>query len=309
MPDFASLEYWDNRFEKDSKPFDWLVPATALRDVTQDMIEAEALQNAEILHIGAGTSECFVLRKLVSNPEQIHNVDYSDPAVAIGQTRERELLIKEDETDRVQDLLEIGDNKHDSVQLNELPKSMRWSCMNLLDLRSTLDLHRSQLQAGKLYDLVLDKSTSDSIGCGADLHLTLPYPLSINGWTRRLQGSGTTQAANVHPLHILAVHLAALTTPRTGRWLAISYSEDRFPFLPPFPPTTGNGLLSDDVIKAGFPHPHQLWRLETKQQIALDGKEETLAERKKRLSLGYLHRPRVSHWLYVLKRTDALVTA
>ena len=116
MPDFASPEYWDNRFEKDSKPFDWLVPATVLRDVTQDMIEAELLQKAEILHIGAGTSDCFVLRDLVSNPEQIHNVDYSDPAVAIGQTRERELLIKEDEKDRDLDLLEITDNKHDSVQ-------------------------------------------------------------------------------------------------------------------------------------------------------------------------------------------------
>lgn len=303
MPDFASQEYWDKRFQSDSKPFDWLVPAQALCQVTTDMIDPDIVKKAQILHIGCGTSDALALRDLVDGPEQIHNVDYSQPAVDACVKREQE------ENTGSQELMESSENKHDSAQ-QATPKSMHWSCMDLLALHSTLGLLHQRTSEGKLYDVVLDKSTSDSIACGQDLHLTLPYPLSVNGWTRRIVGSGTHQPGDVHPLHVLAVHLAALTKPKTGKWVCISYSEDRFPFVPPFPATLSNGMLSDDVIKAGFPHPHQLWRLERKEKIDLDKQEEeeTLAERKKRLNAGIIQRPKISHWLYVLRRTEAVVT-
>lgn len=309
MPDFASQEYWDARFKKDDKPFDWLIPAKALCFVANDMLDREVLRHAQILHIGCGTSDSFELRELVEHPAQIHNVDYSEPAVEAATKREQELLLKANEST---DLLETTGGKSESAERGdpviEATNTMNWSCMDLLSLPSTLGLLHHQAAAGGLYDIILDKSTTDSISCGPDLNLDLPYTLSINGWTRRILGSGTAQQANVHPLHVLAVHLAALTTPRKGRWIAISYSEDRFPFLPPFPHSASTGMLSDNVIKAGFPHPHQLWKLETKEKIDLDvNRDETLAERKKRLSAGLIHRPKVSHWLYVLRRTDAVV--
>ncbi|KAI5357945.1 putative S-adenosyl-L-methionine-dependent methyltransferase [Septoria linicola] len=301
MPDFASQEYWDNRFRKDSKPFDWLVPGKVIRDIAAEVIEKTNLEQPEILHIGCGTADSHSLRSLVKHPRHVLNVDYSEPAIQAGSKREQELLTSA----QIESLLVPG--KHDSVQDTELPPAMRWSCKDLLSLHSALSLLHTQQDDGKLFDLVLDKSTSDSISCGPNVPLSLPYPLSINGWSRRVLGSGTTQLRDVHPLHVLALHLAALTRPGTGRWIVISYSEERFPFLPPFPATVANGMLSDDVIQAGFTHPHQLWRLEAKEQINLDEGNETLAERKKRLSMGYVHQPRVSHWLYILRRTDALV--
>ncbi|CAK4032128.1 Hypothetical predicted protein [Lecanosticta acicola] len=309
MPDFASQSYWDDRFSKNSSPFDWLVPAQALCQVTTDMIDPETVRMSQILHIGCGTSDALALRTLVESPEQIHNVDYSEAAVDAGAKREQEDISQnQNPLGKESGDGEGGGSKHDSVR-QPLPRHMNWSCMDLLALHSTLGLLHQRNSEGRLYNIILDKSTSDSIACGQDQHLTLPYPLSINGWTRRIVGCGTHQPGDVHPLHVLAVHLAALTKPRTGKWICISYSEDRFPFVPPFPATISNGLLSDDVIKAGFPHPSQLWRLETKEKIDLEeAKEETLAERKKRLSAGVVQRPRVSHWLYVLRRTDAIVT-
>ena len=41
MPDFASQEYWDGRFSKDPKPFDWLLPAKVLFDISKEVIEAQ----------------------------------------------------------------------------------------------------------------------------------------------------------------------------------------------------------------------------------------------------------------------------
>lgn len=307
MPDFAAKAYWDDRFAKDKKPFDWLVPATALRDVTAGLCEPETLRTSEVLHIGCGTSDAYTLRELVENPQQVLNLDYSEAAVEAAAEREQELLAQEQKPD----LLETGIGEaHDDEQRSIPLLGMRWSCMDLLSLDSTLALLQQQRdESGKLFDLILDKSTSDSISCGKDVSLQVPYPLSINGWTRRILRGGTDTPVEVHPLHVLSLHLAALTTPVSGRWIAISYSEDRFPFLPPFPHSASTGLLGDDVIQKGFTHPHQLWKLEKKEKIDLDAnRDETLAQRKKRLSLGIVHRAQPSHWLYVLRRTNAVIT-
>ena len=304
MPSFASREYWDERFSNDSSPFDWLLPATALRSVAEEWVDSSALRKAEILHIGCGTSDSSVLTGLVDSPDQVHNVDYSTAAVEAARKREQEA-----HSDATEDEpLDAEVWKHDSVQLTPPPQYMRWSCLDLLSLDSTLSLVEQQSERGRTLDIILDKSTSDSIACGTDRRLQLPYPLSINGWTRGVLASGVVQYADIHPLHVLAVHLAALTTPRTGKWIAVSYSEDRFPFLPPYPRSSSHGFLPESAIQAGFPHPNQLWRLEAKEKIEPDSEEETLAQRRKRLKEGIVHRPKVSHWMYVLARTDIIVT-
>ena len=302
MPDFSSKEYWETRFTKDAGIFDWLLPAQTLREIVSEWFEEPALKKSEVLHIGCGTSDAPVLCEFVEKAGQIHNVDYSRAAINAAIARENESLQKRDPS-----LIETG-SRGDSVQLIEASR-MRWSCLDLLSLDSVLSLLDQQMEAGQLFDLVLDKSTSDSIACGSNVSVWLPYPLSINGWTRAILQSGVAQPAEIYPLHVLAVHLAALTKPRTGKWIVISYSEERLPFFPPFPQAESQGFLPESVIKAGFPHPSQLWRLETKEKIDLNAKrEETLAERRKRLNAGRVHRPQVSHWLYVMVRTDVLVT-
>lgn len=303
MPDFGSQEYWDERFTKDGTPFEWLQSPQFLHGAASHWMKPENLRRAEVLHIGCGTSDLgHLLCKSVLEPRQIHNVDFSQAAIDAGSRREKELLEARDSD------LKGTENRHDGVFTPEPLQAMRWSCLDLLSLHSTLDLMEQQEEAGKLFDLILDKGTSDNIAMAPIASIRLPYPLSVNGWTRGILQSGVTQTADIHPLHVLAVHLAALARPKTGKWISISYSEDRFPFLPPYPHTVSHGLLPDSVIKAGFPHPSQLWRLETKERIDLPDEGETLAHRKKRLSSGVVHRPKLSHWLYVLVRTQTLVT-
>jgi EEF1A lysine methyltransferase 4 len=304
MPDFASHEYWQSRFQKNGSVFDWLISAKDLSGIIQDNLDENQLRKAEILHAGCGTADSVALGDLVENAAQVHNVDYSQAAIDAASARKKEspdLTTSDAEPASATD-------RHDSILHAPSSKNtMRWSCLDLLSLESTLALLDQQAGRGSLYDLVIDKSTSDSISCGSNVTIQLPYLLSINGWTRAILQSGVTQNAEVHPLHILAVHLAALTKPKTGKWIVVSYSDDRFPFLPPFARSASHGFLSDSVIQAGFPHPQQLWRLENKQKIDLN-EEETLAQRRRRLSSGPVHRPQVSHWLYVLVRTDAAVT-
>ncbi|KAK3703934.1 hypothetical protein LTR37_014152 [Vermiconidia calcicola] len=288
MPDFSSHGYWEARFSKDGTPFDWLLPVRRLCDIAWDWTDEAHLRNADILHIGCGSSESSALRKLVEEPSQVHNVDYSRAAIDAAMSREDELLEEEQQEVLAPDFLEMAKNKHNNA---------------------TLTLLDQQVEAGRLFDLVLDKSTSDSVASGSGVPLQLPYPLSINGWTRGISVSGVSQSAEIHPLHVLAVHIAALTTPKEGRWIAVSYSDARFPFFPPMPHSAEQGFLPDSVLKAGFPHPSQLWKLEAKQKIdTRENWDETLAERKKRLQSGQMRRPQLSHWLYVLKRTEVMVT-
>ncbi|KAK5167824.1 uncharacterized protein LTR77_007523 [Saxophila tyrrhenica] len=306
MPDFASSEYWEARFEKNKSTFDWLVPAKVLSNLVRDAVDETRLLDAEVLHAGCGTAESSAIRELVNDPGQIHNVDYSQAAIDAAYAREQELL-KEKDSGFTDDLLEAPTetaDKRDSVRQIPLqpPPTMRWSCFDLRSLDHILYLLQEQRERGRLFDVVIDKSTSDSIACGTAVPIRLPYVLSIDGWTRGILHSGYAQAAEVHPLHVLAVHMAALTKPRTGKWIVVSYSEDRFPFFPPYPKSVSHGFLPDDVLKAGFPHPKHLWRLETKEKIDVY-RDESLAERKKRLASGVVHRPEVPNWL-----TEALVS-
>ena len=300
MPDFGSRRYWDERFTNDDRCFDWLLPPPALRDLVSKWVEPERLRKGKILHIGCGTSDSLVLREIVAEPRQVHNVDFSQRAIDSASAREKEFV------DRHALEPVATEDGNDKVHLPDKSSRMSWSCLDLIFLPSILELMGQQREADTLFDLVLDKSTSDSIACGVSPSVQLPYLLSVNGWTRGMSHFGAFQTStDVHPLHILAVHLAALSRPNTGTWIAISYSEDRFPFLEPYPRSLSHGLLPDDVIKAGFPHPAQLWRLEAKEKIIKAG---SLSDRKTRLSTGVVHRPDISHWLYVLVRTGVLVT-
>ncbi|KAF2189450.1 hypothetical protein K469DRAFT_625080 [Zopfia rhizophila CBS 207.26] len=266
-PSFGSPQYWNNRFTSNPNPFEWLEPPNALDFHLVSALNESQDQNPQILHIGCGTSLLsFHLRAHVNHSKQIHNVDYSDVAIEIGKKRELEIFGPDH-------ILQYQENKH-----------MRWS---VVDLLSHTSLHFVCKPSS--YSIIVDKSTSDSIACADDVYVTLPYPLSTSSPHAPFMSALSQSSEPIHPLHILAIHLAFLTKPG-GRWISLSYSQDRFPFLhlPPIP---------------SLPDPGKLWWLESKYEIEVP---EVTAKGRGGTAV---HRPKVLHWVYVILRTDVALSA
>jgi hypothetical protein len=173
---------------------------------------------------------------------------------------------------------------------------MQWSTLDLLFTQSILDLVPDHDKPP--YNIIVDKSTSDAISCGDDLPVRSPYRLAPSN----VQANVITSPESVHvnPLHLLAVHLAYLTST-SSRWLAVSYSPDRFPFL------SATADLSEQDLEAervGIVHPKRLWRVETKQEVDISSGADTAADKG-----PPVHRPKQVHYLYVLVRTDVRLEA
>ncbi|KAK8249211.1 hypothetical protein IWZ00DRAFT_574268 [Phyllosticta capitalensis] len=323
-PSFGSREYWDCRFSRDPTAFDWLVPATRLDRHIQAAVRASADPFPRIHHIGCGTSALsFQLRRLVLRPSQVLNSDYSRAAVEIGRRREEELfgtgaagVVGEGEQEQVRHRDQgVGVSPESESEAPSMPReSMRWRTLDLLSAPAM-----AEESCGVA--LVVDKSTSDCIACVDDVAVTLPYSLqplpSPSPPTPDAEPPPppptTTTSAKIHPLHVLAVNLAATTAPG-GRWLCVSYSGARFPFLDPQPTRADEGALRGDVLAAGFVHPGRLWRLEACERIEVeaddeeedgDGDEDEDDKGRGRAGgVAVVHRPRIEHHLYVLVRTE-----
>ena len=262
VPSFGSQEYWDQRFTKETAPFDWLSSPDAL-----DPFIREALQDVEdvkpqILHIGCGSSLLsHHLQNHVEVPQQVHNVDYSK--VVIEAERKRELALRKD-----------------------VNACMRWDAVDLLG-------HASLVQACTrgAYSIVIDKSTSDAISCAKDVVCPIPYPITI---TKEVTGSRRVgvepKEIPIHPLHIMAVHLALVAKPG-ARWISLSYTSERYPFLEGEPAE----IQEDGTADTGIPDPRLLWTVVGKHEI--EAKEQANGT-------GVTHRPKVYHWLYILQRSS-----
>jgi hypothetical protein len=100
---------------------------------------------------------------------------------------------------------------------------------------------------------------------------------------------------HVHPLHVLAVHLAFVTKPGAS-WIALSYSPGRFQFLEPGLGENLDEALPPGLLKQGFPDTSALWKLEGMAEV--EGGEE-LADQGR-----LVHRPKIVHYLFTLRRTD-----
>ncbi|KAK8154348.1 hypothetical protein BKA80DRAFT_283615 [Phyllosticta citrichinensis] len=185
---------------------------------------------------------------------------------------------------------------------------MRWRTLDLLSLGDVASLADECNAYPPTYAVIVDKSTSDCISCVDDVTVTLPYALQPVESSTTTTPTATapaakappTTTAQIHPLHLLAVHLAHHTRPG-GRWLAVSYSGARFPFLPPFPSRADEGLLADETVARGFVHPGRLWRLERHEMVEAEGDE---GKGEEGAGAAVVHRPRIVHHLYVLVRTD-----
>ncbi|OAG12898.1 uncharacterized protein CC84DRAFT_165521 [Paraphaeosphaeria sporulosa] len=340
-PSFGSQEYWNMRFIANPVPFEWLEAPTALDPYIIDALKEIEAPNPQLLHIGCGTSLLsYHLRAHVEKPSQIHNLDYSDVAIKLGRKREAEIFEAgwsasgEEATSAKPDRNSLESDQEKlstpatSTAANSPSSCMRWSSANLLDHSSLL--RTCQASA---YSIVVDKSTSDSIACSDDLYVPLPYHV-VAASPQSMKTNVTESPEPLHPLHIMAVHLALVTKPG-GRWISLSYSMNRYPFLQLPTPESANGSsqpmqttasvsqapqqgtagdeaesndevsLDDDlddipvkVLKDGFPDPSTLWKLVGKYDI----EPQTASEATK--GNETTHRPKVSHWIYVLERTN-----
>lgn len=279
-PPFASKEYWEDRFQKNEQAFDWLLPASCMDPHIAEALSCRPQGSSNILHIGCGTSLLsFHLRAHVDDPAQIHNVDFSAKAIEWGVQNERDRFCKQ-QGDGIRD---VRDGAYEGGSIDGSHNMMRWSQVSLLSQVSILSTC-SQSN----YSIIVDKSTADAIACGDDVEVSFKY-------SRDCENTGfqphNETSAFVHPVCILALHLALLAAP-SCRWIVISYSSTRFHFL------DNNDSIAEslplELLDRGYPDPARYWRLVSKE--AVDAPEEKNA--------GPVHRPRISHWLYVLERTD-----
>ena len=292
---FGDMGYWDERYEKRKDFFDWLLPASAMEKAIKAAVNAAPRKDAKILHIGCGTSTLsFELRKLVQHPGQVHNTDFSGPAINLSKDREREIF---------------G---------NDGAEAMNWSVVNLLSSEQIWKLREEgEASARGPFDVIVDKSTSDSICCADDVVVHLPYHIGSQRGVGLSETPVTTRS--VLPFNLLAVHLAYLVRPG-GRWVALSFSKDRFsgfkrgvssqncPSAGALEDTTTSSSQksaapmlpssSTGVDSYYLDNPGELWEIVASEEILVredvDGKNP-----------GHvIHRPAIYHHIVVLVRTD-----
>ncbi|KAF1930956.1 uncharacterized protein M421DRAFT_57372 [Didymella exigua CBS 183.55] len=262
-PSFGSQDYWDQRFTKNTAPFDWLSAPDALDPLISEALESLDKVEPQILHIGCGSSLLSQHLKVhVQNAQQVHNIDYSK--VVIDAERKREL---------------------DSAS-RSIDACTRWDAVDLLDYVSLLRICDTST-----YSIIVDKSTSDAISCADDVVCRLPYAVT----TQECTTSATVidvelKELPVHPLYLMAVHLALVAKPG-AKWIALSYNAERYPFL------KGKAAETEDdgTPYTGIPDPRLMWTVVGKHQI----------EAKEREAGGRVtQRPKLYHWVYVLQRTS-----
>ena len=272
-PSFGDLSYWQKRFEQDRTTFDWLLDTEEVIHTVVDVVNRSKAPKQRILHIGCGTSGLSTaLREFVASPQDLCNVDYAQAAIDAAQDTERQRL--------------------DAPSL-----SSTWLRADLLSVTDAMGVLGCDGGIAEPYSLIVDKSTSDSIACSSDVSISLPYAVGHPDSSAQAILNARSATASIHPLNVLAVHLAALSEPGVGRWIAVSYTDTRFPFLPPYPSSPSDGLLGPEILDAGFPDPRRLWTLESETQVAAPSEGCPESE-------TGVHRPAVFHWVYVLARTD-----
>lgn len=302
-PEYASEEYWNKFIESKSEAFDWLLESSTVFSIVKDIISEHAAPTG-LLHVGFGNSDLtWNLPRLVEHASQVHNVDFAESAVSRGMQEEEQQISKKKRDDRIDEVWE-SEGPGTEESMTSCPSNsnarMRWSQVDLLSLESIDSTFSFRNEDSKdRYSLVIDKSTSDSVALGPDLSVNIPYRLSTN----ILTDESTSKTIKIHPVNLLAVHLAALTIPSEGRWVAISFSEDRFPFLPKeiHSKQEDEDEELEEVVNSGFPDPRSLWRLEKKWSVAAPPEAEHLNE-------PTAFRPEVLRWIYVLVRTEKLLS-
>ncbi|KAI0347630.1 hypothetical protein BDW22DRAFT_1320428 [Trametopsis cervina] len=259
-PDYESASFWEARFERETH-FEWLGDGrSTILPVVRDYLEEqkrrvekhpEEAGNGGVLHIGAGTS---TLGEAL--------VDLYHAHFGIGeQEKEKPVVVN---TDFAQQAVTRGSqHTKDGAEVWERVDLLQWAdCADLLGRRGR-------------FGVVVDKSTSDAVSCGADV---LFHVGEDKGVHPALRGEGEEGGeVRMGPLEVLAVHLASLVQ-LGGVWVVLSYSKDRFAWL---------STAKIDITR--------FWTLSSVKSVEAPWSGE---------KQGNVHLPRIEHWLYVLRRTD-----
>ncbi len=178
---------------------------------------------------------------------------------------------------------------------------MRWEKVDLLSWEDCKGLVASSSsgEGEELFEVVVDKSTSDAISCGQDVSFnsealtgdhetSLTHPLIVQS----LSQAESEVALVLEPFKVLALHLASLVKPG-GMWIALSYSERRFPFLSASNNHKNRPADEGDEGDGGEPTAldvSRFWELERVEKVDAP-------------SGGNAHAPVIQHHLYILRRT------
>lgn len=289
-PDYESESFWDKRF-KNEKHFEWLgnghdtvlpVLRRFLEGWMQNFAEPPSVDKPlpKVLHIGAGTStlsngilQVFydLLREkggLEPGISMVVNTDFAEQAVLRGN-----------QTDEVQK----GEAKWEKVDL------LRWK--DIQRLQQTYSFGDTEILGG-VFEVVVDKSTSDAISCGdkvtfsKNLLTGLPEN-SVHPYISSCMAQLSGKFLAVEPLQVLALHLASLVKPG-GIWVALSYSSDRFPLL--VSPAAQRPEVGDLMDASRY------WEVQEVKSVGTPlgwGKQ------------GNAFVPDIKHYLYVFQRTNA----
>ena len=140
--------------------------------------------------------------------------------------------------------------------------------------------------APRLFDVVVEKSTSDAISCGEDVPLD-----GASGSVHPILRTAA-RAAAIAPMELLAVHLAALVRPG-GLWVALTFSASRFAFL-----DRGERSHADDSRARPPSGPGSAyWSIEEVKPVnAPTGALEDTAR--------VVHAPAVQHYVVLIRRND-----
>lgn len=227
-PEYHLKSFWSRRFERENH-FEWLgdgkdtiIPLLRAYLESKFKVGGKAIDVPRTLHIGAGTSSL------------------SDHVLAVyhevfGQDLEDDIIVN---TDFAEQVVQQGRQKagHRGVVKWETVDMLSWKDVaNKLTGKSPDNMGAT---GEALFDVVVHKSTSDAISCAEELELDFQ---KHEDWSRRticptiappvnLPRSSSNDHLVLEPLELLALHLAALVRPG-GIWLALSYSNNRFPFL------------------------------------------------------------------------------
>lgn len=269
-PDYESQEYWENRFKTETH-FEWLGDGhgTIIPALRAHLLSQPKTNNLPplCLHIGAGVST-------------LHNDILQEYHSVFKKTFDKPVIVN---TDFASEAVKRGNQ----VEQSRGPE-VSWEQADLLQWKDMLALKEKVLsREGRKFDLVVDKSTTDAVTCGENMTFTKKISDGSPKDTHPLIDHEVAQydadTVCIHPVEVLALHLASLVEPG-GVWLSLSYSADRFMFF-------------EEGHEEEGPMTRLFWKME---------RVVTVGARPGGGGPGK-HVPDVYHYLYALRRTDAVV--
>ncbi len=262
-PDYELQSYWKTRFDGEQH-FEWLGDGkdTILPHVRAFLASraSPGSSPARLLHIGAGTS---------SLSERLRELYIS----VYGNGVDEGVIVN---ADFVEELVARKRAAEEARRVVGGPgEGMSWVRMDALEWQ---ELDGFVDTNGGLFDLVVEKSTSDAISCGEDLSYSLPGPglhPVFNDYLKTHEGRTLT----LSPVEVLAIHLASLVRPG-GLWVALTFSTNRFPFL-----------SAAEAVDGSSPRATDYWSLEN--VVTVDAPTGAQSN---------VHAPVVQHYVYLMRR-------